>query len=267
MMSNEPVEYKLLGGKLKVSNVCLGTMTWGQQNSDADAYEQLDIAFGEYGVNFLDTAEMYPVPTKPETQGKTDRAISKWLKNQDRSKIVIATKVAGTSSQITWLPGRSGKGTRLAYQEIITSVDYSLERLQTDYIDLIQFHWPDRYVPLFTSKAYQYSEERESIEFEEQLRAIQDLIASGKVRYFGVSNETPYGVMKFSAVSEQLGLPKLISIQNSHNLLVRTAFEQGLIEVCSPRHENVGLLAYSPLAGGILTGKRFSTLSFVFMYG
>lgn len=256
MTLDTKVSYKNLGDSdLKVSNVCLGTMTFGEQNTESEGIEQLNIAFDDYGVNFLDTAEMYPVPTKAESQGKTDKIIGKWLKTRDRSKVILATKVSGASPRITWLPGRNGQGSRVTYDEIIASVDYSLERLQTDYIDLLQIHWPDRYVPIFGQSSYEYSLERDYISFEEQNRAMDYLIQCGKVRYFGVSNETPYGVMKFSQTANTFGLRKLISIQNSYSLINRCIFEGSLSEVCSPRHENVGLLAYSPLAGGILTGK------------
>ena len=198
----------------------------------------------------------YPVPTKPDTQGATDRTIAKWLstKKFERSKIILATKVSGQSERINWLPNRPN-GCRVSYQDIISSVDASLARLQTDYIDLLQIHWPDRYVPLFGDTAYDLSKERDYIPFEEQLRAFEYLHKEGKVRCFGVSNETPYGVMKFSQLATLGGFPAIVSIQNSYSLINRADFESSLTEVCSPRHENIGLLAYSPLAGGILTGK------------
>jgi len=252
------MQYTKLGSsELLVSKICLGTMTWGEQNSESEGIDQLNKAFDEYGINFLDTAEMYPVPTKPESQGATDKIIGKWLnmKGRDRSKIILASKVAGASENVTWLPGRNGKGSRVSYNEIMKSVEESLKRLQTDYIDLLQIHWPDRYVSLFGGSPYDITQERESISFNEQLEALGQLIQQGKIRYFGVSNETPYGLMKFCQTAEEMGLPKPISIQNCYNLLNRCDIESGIIEVCSKRHENVGLLAYSPLAGGILTGK------------
>jgi len=257
MSSSAPaMEYTLLGSSdLKVSKVCLGTMTWGQQNTMAEGIEQLNCAFDEYGVNFLDTAEMYPVPTKPETQGETDRVIAKWLKGRDRSKVILATKVSGASDRITWLPGRDGAGARVSKKDIKISVEESLKRLETDYLDLVQIHWPDRYVPLFGGATYDQTLEREYYSFEEQLRAFDELIKEGKVRHIGISNETPFGVMKFGQTARELGLPKMVSIQNSYSLLVRSDYETGLTEVCSPSNENVGLLAYSPLCGGILTGK------------
>lgn len=253
------IERTRLGNSdLVVSKICLGTMTWGQQNSDEEAMEQLDYAFSN-SINFLDTAEMYPVPTKAETQGRTDNVIGKWLsqKGRVRSDVILATKVAGASDFITWLPGRNGKGSRVRRSDIIVSVDESLKRLKTDYIDLIQIHWPDRYVPIFGADGYDITKEREYVTFEEQLLAFEELRKAGKIRYLGLSNETPYGVLKFQEARKALGLTdlKIISIQNSYSTLVRADFESSLIEVCSPRHENIGLLAYSPLAGGMLTGK------------
>lgn len=184
MSSTPTMDYANLGSSdMKVSKVCLGTMTWGQQNTMAEGIEQLDVAFNEYGINFLDTAEMYPVPTKPETQGETDRVISKWLKGRDRSKVILASKVSGASERITWLPGRNGEGARVSKKDIIVSVDESLKRLGTDYIDLIQIHWPDRYVPLFGGAAYDQKLERSYHSFEDQLRAFDELIKQGKVRH------------------------------------------------------------------------------------
>ena len=184
--------------------ICLGTI-WGQQNTEEEGIAQLDVAFDKYGINFLDTAEMYPIPTKAQTQGQTDRIIGKWLKGRKRGNIIIASKVCGRSPQRTWMPGRNGRGTTLAYDEIMISVDESLKRLGTSYIDLLQIHWPDRYVPLFGASPYDISMERDDVvPFEEQLRAMQDLVKAGKIRYFGVSNETPFGVMKFSQLASGL---------------------------------------------------------------
>jgi len=233
-------------------------MTFGQQNTEAEGKEQLDVAFKEYGVNFLDTAEMYPVPTKAETQGRTDLIIGNWLKESGitRDKIILATKVAGPG--ITWLPGRDGENSRVRKRDIMVSVEASLKRLGTEYIDLLQIHWPDRYVPIFGATAYNRSLEREATPFEEQLEALHLLIKQGKVRQIGLSNETPYGIMKFAAAAKQLGIQPFVSLQNSYSLINRAEFDSGLSEVCSPRNENVGLLPYSPLAGGILTGKYAS---------
>lgn len=261
-VSADDMGYTTLGGSgLEVSKVCLGTMTWGEQNTMEEGVAQLDAAFDQYGINFLDTAEMYPVPTKAETQGFTDRTVGAWLRARGgasrRGEVVLATKVAGASERITWLR-KSGEGTRVSRADIMESVDASLRRLGTDYVDLLQIHWPDRYVPLFGAGAYDPSLERDdAVPFLEQLEAMRDLIEAGKVRHLGLSNETPWGICEFRRLALELpGLPMPVSVQNSYSLLVRSDFESGgLSEVCSPSHANVGLLAYSPLAGGILTGK------------
>lgn len=242
---------------LVVPEICLGTMTWGQQNTEQEAHAQLSYAL-DRGINFLDTAEMYPVPTKSETQGKTDEYIATWLKKQRREDIVLATKVSGRSERITWL--REGQETpRVDKKNVMYSVEKSLERLGTDYIDLLQIHWPDRYVPLFGAQAYDESNVYEACSFEEQLEAMETLVKQGKIRYFGVSNETSYGVMKFNELAERASLPKVQTIQNSYSLLVRVPYETDLAEVCSERNCNVSLLAYSPLAGGSLTGKYITS--------
>eukprot|EP00466_Bigelowiella_natans_P002265 jgi/Bigna1/91244/estExt_fgenesh1_pg.C_940020 len=252
----QAMKYNKLGNSdLMVSEICLGTMTWGEQNTEAEGLEQLNVAFNDMGINFLDTAEAYPIPLKAETQGRTDRTIAKWLKESgiDREKVILATKVCGNSDRLTWFR-KDGEGTKVNYDQIIESVDASLERLGVDYIDLLQIHWPDRYVPLFGANRYDASKETESSPFSEQVRAMGDLIKAGKIRHYGLSNETPYGTMAFVQAAKELGVPPPISIQNSYSLLVRE-FESGLSEVCSERHENIGLLAYSPLAGGVLTEK------------
>lgn len=251
---------KLGDSDLVVSKVCMGTMTYGEQNTIDEGVALLDCAFDKYGINFLDTAEIYPVPTKAETQGQTDAAVKKFLQGRDRSKVIVATKVAGRSG-ITWLP-RSEEGTssKLTRQQIMDSVEASLERLGTDYIDLLQIHWPDRYVggmfgaPDFLPSKYAEQEET-PVDFEEQLAAFQELIQAGKVKYLGVSNETPYGVCSMAQLAKQYPnlYPKIVSIQNSYSLVVRKDFEAGLTEACY--HHNVGLLPYSPLAGGTLSGK------------
>ena len=251
-----PMGYATLGkSSLVVSKVCLGTMTWGQQNTEQEGVDQLNVAFKEYGVNFLDTAEMYPVPTKAETQGRTDVIIGKWLKSGGipRDKVILATKVAGPG--ITWLPGRNGENSRVREKDIMVSVDESLKRLGVDYLDLLQIHWPDRYVPIFGAQGYNRSLERESVPFEEQLIALNKLITAGKVREIGLSNETPFGIMRFAEIARNLNLKPFVSLQNSYSLINRAEFDSGLNEVISPKHENLGLLPYSPLAGGILTGK------------
>lgn len=204
---------------------------------------------------------MYPVPTEAETQGRTDAAVSQFLEQVGRDKIVLATKVSGRSDRITWLPRSSTPGTtaELTKVQILDSVDASLERLGTDYIDLLQIHWPDRYTgglfgqPDFDPKQYESAPTPNSIQ--SQLEALNELVQSGKVRYVGVSNETPYGVCTFCQLAAQFPdlYPKIVSIQNSYSLVVRKDYEAGLAEACY--HNNVGLLAYSPLAGGSLSGK------------
>lgn len=250
------MKYNQLGNSdLMVSEVCLGTMTWGEQNTEEEGIEQLRMAFDEMGVNFLDTAEAYPIPLKAETQGRTDQAIARWLKESKipRDKVILATKVCGNSEGLTWFR-KDGKGTQVSHDQIMESVDASLKRLGVDYIDLLQIHWPDRYVPLFGPARYNTTQERDSVPISEQVRAMGELVKQGKIRYYGLSNETPYGTMSFVQAAKEQGVPPPISIQNSYSLLVRE-FEAGLTEVCSKRHENIGLLAYSPLAGGVLTGK------------
>lgn len=247
-------------GDMQVSKVCMGTMTFGEQNTIDEGVEQLNLAFDQYGINFLDTAEMYPVPTKPTTQGLTDAAVSKFLKGRNRQDVILATKVSGRSDRFTWLPRAEPNTTpQLSKEQILYSVDKSLERLGTDYIDLLQLHWPDRYVgSLFGQDDFSPSLLKESIPFEETLEALQILIDNGKVRNVGVSNETPYGVCSMVALAKYhpAVYPKIVSVQNSYSLVVRKDFEAGLAEAC--HHHNVGLLPYSPLAGGVLTGKYSS---------
>jgi len=236
-------------------------MTWGQQNTEEEAHAQLDYAIKERGVDFLDTAEMYPVPTKAETQGSTDLYIGSWLKSGGvpREDLILATKVCGYSDRIAWVRD-AGAPTRVTGDQVRESVEKSLQRLGTDYIDLLQIHWPDRYVSLFGAGPYAESNQREGdATFEEQLRAFEELHKEGLVRHFGVSNETSLGVLSFVRAAEEFGLPRIISIQNSYSLLVRTAFETDLAEACCKRHADVGLLAYSPLAGGVLTGKYLAS--------
>lgn len=244
---------KLGDSDLLVSRCCLGTMTWGVQNTEVEAHEQLSYAWDQ-GINFLDTAEMYPIPPSAETQGRTEQYIGTWLQQRRREDVILATKVSGYGRQ-SYLRD-DGSLPRVDARNIRESVDKSLARLQTDHIDLLQIHWPDRYVPLFGAPSYDAANEREAVPFEEQLAGLEAVIRAGKVRFVGVSNETSYGVMSFVQAARQgLGLPMIVSIQNSYSLLVRGSFETDLAEVCAPRQCNVGLLAYSPLAGGSLTGK------------
>jgi len=243
------MEYKQLGeSDLRVSEICLGTMTYGQQNTIEDATEQLDYAISQ-GVNFIDTAEMYPVPGRAETQGKTEEYIGEWLVKQQRDQLIVATKIAGPTSRMSWIRGENH---RIDRPNIEQAIEDSLKRLRTDYIDLYQIHWPDRYVPLFGAPDYDPKQERDTVPIAEQLEVFADLIKAGKIRYLGLSNETPWGVCEFCHVAKQLGLPKVVSIQNAYSLVNRI-FDIHLAEAC--RFNQVGLLAYSPLAFGLLTGK------------
>ncbi|KOP27775.1 aldo/keto reductase [Hapalosiphon sp. MRB220] len=246
------MKYNQLGeSELRVSEICLGTMTYGHQNTIEEAHQQLDYAIAQ-GINFIDTAEMYPVPPRGETQGRTEAHIGEWLKKQQRDKLIIATKIAGPGRPFKWLRGGDIKIDR---DNIKQAVDESLKRLQTDYIDFYQIHWPDRYVPTFGQTEYNPSFERETVSIAEQLAAFADVINAGKIRYLGLSNETPWGVSEFIRIAQQLGLPKVVSIQNAYNLLNRV-FDSALAEVSY--RTNVGLLAYSPLGFGFLTGKYLS---------
>ncbi|HWA72394.1 MAG TPA: aldo/keto reductase [Polyangiaceae bacterium] len=246
------MKYNRLGqSELLVSELCLGTMTFGQQNTPEQAEEQLDLAL-DRGINFIDTAEMYSVPPRAETQGRTESILGDWLSRKNRDRVIIATKIAGQGRAITWLRNGSLAVNR---QNVRTAVESSLKRLKTDYIDLYQIHWPDRYVPMFGDTVYRPEEERTATPIAEQLSAFAELIREGKIRYVGLSNETPWGVAEFSRVAAAQNLPKVVSIQNAYSLLNRV-FDGGLAE--ASRRENVGLLAYSPLAFGLLTGKHLS---------
>ncbi len=235
---------------LRVSAICLGTMTWGQQNTEADGHAQMDYAVAR-GINFFDTAEMYSIPPRPETQGATERIIGSWFKARGaRDKVILATKVAGRS-QMAWL---RGEPTELNRKQISAAVEGSLKRLQTDYIDLYQLHWPDRPLPLFVDQTTTFRDLPQGPEnpIEEIVEALADLVKAGKVRHVGLSNETSWGTMRFVQAAEAGKGPRVVSIQNAYHLLNRT-FEIGLAEIAL--REKVGLLAYSPLAQGYLTGK------------
>lgn len=232
---------------LEVSEICLGTMTFGEQNTESDAHTQLDMAI-DYGVNFIDTAEMYPVAPRAETQGRTESYVGSWLKDQARDKLIVATKITGPSRGFEWIRG----GPSVTKAHINQAIEGSLKRLQTDYVDLYQIHWPDRYVPMFGSTSYDSKNEHNTTPIMAQLEALSALVDAGKVRYIGLSNETPWGVSEFNRCAKEVGLSQVVSIQNAYHLLNRT-FEAGLAETC--RHEDVGLLAYSPLAFGHLSGK------------
>jgi aryl-alcohol dehydrogenase-like predicted oxidoreductase len=236
---------------LRVSAICLGTMTWGQQNTEAEGHAQMDYAL-ERGVNFFDTAEAYSIPPRPETQGSTERIIGSWFKaRENRDKVILATKVAGRG-QMTWL--RGGEPTELNRKNINAAIEGSLKRLQTDYIDLYQLHWPDRPLPLFADQTTTFPDLQAGPEnlIEETLEALGDLVKAGKVRHVGLSNETSWGTMRFVHAAEAGRGPRVVSIQNAYHLLNRT-FEIDLAEIAL--REKVGLLAYSPLAQGYLTGK------------
>jgi aryl-alcohol dehydrogenase-like predicted oxidoreductase len=242
------MQYREMGRTgLMVSSCCLGTMTWGEQNTEAQGHEQMDYALDQ-GVNFLDTAELYSIPPKAETAGSTERVIGTWLKARGtRDKVVLATKVSGPNADQTWFSD-DGTPRRHNAKHIIEAVEKSLKRLQTDYIDLYQLHWPDR--SAFRFGAPQHVADETPIE--ETLRALDDIVKAGKIRYVGLSNETPWGTMEFLRIAERENLPRMASIQNAYNLLTRQ-FEWGLDEIAL--RESIGLLAYSPLAQGCLTGK------------
>ena len=240
--------YRKLGWtEIDISALSLGTMTFGEQNSEAEAHAQLDMARA-HGVNLIDVAEMYPVPPRAETQGLTETYVGNWLAQQPRDKIVLATKVTGPSRGFDWIRG----GPRINAEHLRVALEGSLRRLRTDYIDLYQIHWPDRYVPMFGETAFDARRIHECTPILQQLEVLDEFVQSGKVRYIGISNETPWGVSEFVRLAEKHGLPRIASIQNAYNLLNRT-FEQGLAEVC--HYSNVPLLAYSPLAFSWLTGK------------
>lgn len=244
------MQYSQLGRSgLQVSRLCLGTMTFGEQNSEAEAHAQLDYAIGR-GVNFIDAAEMYPVPPRAETQGRTEAYIGSWLKARGgRDKLIVATKVAGRSTELAYARPFAIHPDR---RNIEAAIDASLRRLQTDYIDLYQVHWPDRSTNFFGRLGYQHQPLADEVPIEETLSALADLVRTGKVRHVGISNETPWGMMRYLALAEQRGLPRVASIQNPYSLLNRV-FEIGHAEIAL--REQVGLLAYSPLAMGALSGK------------
>jgi aryl-alcohol dehydrogenase-like predicted oxidoreductase len=229
-------------------------MTWGEQNSEHEAHAQLDLAVS-HGVNFVDAAEMYPVPPRAETQGRTETILGAWLKTRPRDRLVVATKVTGPGRGFTWVRGGELAINR---RNVIAAVDGSLKRLQTDYIDLYQLHWPDRYLPTFGKPFYEPAEERPTVAIEEQVSVFGELIKQGKIRSFGLSNESAWGTLRWLRAAEERGLPKPVSIQNAYSLINRS-FEPALSEVA--RCEDLPLLAYSPLAFGHLTGKYLNGAS------
>lgn len=239
---------------LNVSAICLGTMTWGQQNTEAEGHEQMDYALDQ-GVNFFDTAELYSIPPKRETQGSTERIIGSWFKaRKNRDKVILASKIVGRSV-MDWFR-KDGSTSRLTRAQMTEAIDGNLQRLGTDYIDLYQLHFPERAVPWgsnptrFHLKDYQTAGEETPIA--EICDVLGDLVKAGKIRHVGLSNESPWGTMRFLFENETRGTPRVQSIQNCYNLINRT-YETGLAEVWY--REQVGLLAYSPLAQGYLTGK------------
>ena len=246
------MNFKKLGNTdLEVSTICLGTMTWGEQNTQKDAFQQMDHALDK-GVNFFDTAELYAVPMKPETRGKTSQFIGEWfLKTKKRDKIILADKVVGKSS-MNWLRP-DGEKTSLNKKQIEFAINRSLKDLKTDYIDLYQVHWPERYSGAFSGKLeYEHRNSDNSASIEETLDVLNNLIKSGKVRHIGISNETAWGTNQYLKYSEQKKISRIVSIQNAYNFLNR-GFEVDLSEISI--REKVGLLAYSPLASGYLSGK------------
>ncbi len=243
------MEYRQLGrSDLQVSALCLGSMTWGEQNSEAEGFAQIDRAKA-CGINFLDTAEMYPVPPRRDTYGATERIIGNYFKARgDRADWVLASKVAGPGNGIDYIRGGQLKHNR---QHIVEALDDSLKRLQTDWIDLYQLHWPERSTNFFGQLGYRH-QEQDFTPLQETLEVLGEQVKAGKIRHIGLSNETAWGTMKYLQLADQLGLPRAVSIQNPYNLLNRS-FEVGLAEVAM--REQCGLLAYSPLAFGMLSGK------------
>ena len=243
------MKFKKLGNtNLNVSLICLGTMTWGTQNSEEEAFEQMDYSF-EQGVNFFDTAELYSVPPTAESYGKTEKIIGNWFKKKkNREKIILASKVAGPGCE--WIRGGGNNFTEVKMQ---SAIDDSLKRLQTDYIDLYQLHWPERFTNCFGRREFVFREdEREWNDFLSILQALEKFIKSGKIRYIGVSNETPYGLSKYLELSSKKNLPRMMSVQNPYSLVNRT-YEIGMSEISI--REKCGLLVYYPLAAGALSGK------------
>lgn len=245
------MQYRRLGRTdLNVSLICLGTMTWGQQNTEAEGHEQMDYALDQ-GINFFDTAELYSIPPRPETQGSTERIIGSWFRSRGtRDKVILASKVVGRSDN-TWFRDDGSKA-ELSRPQIEEAVNKSLKRLQTDYIDLYQIHWPDRPMTWGSNPTIYRHQEGDSHPIAETVEIMTDLVKAGKIRHFGLSNESAWGTMTFLKHAEAKGLARAQSVQNAYNLLNRT-YEVALAEVSM--RETVSLLAYSPLAQGYLSGK------------
>ena len=242
------MKYRKLGrSNIDISVIGLGTMTWGSQNSEAEAHEQMDYALSR-GVNFFDAAEMYPVPPQADTQGRTEECIGTWLKKSGkRNQVTIASKVTGPADY-DWIRG----GPRLSKEQIFAACETSLKRLQTDVIDLYQVHWPERAANFFGKLGYEHSLDTDGIAIEETYAALNELVKQGKVRHLGISNETPWGLSEYLRLEREHNWPRIHSIQNPYSLLNRT-FEVGLAEFS--HRADVGLLAYSPLGFGVLSGK------------
>ncbi|QSX29262.1 NADP(H)-dependent aldo-keto reductase [Shewanella cyperi] len=243
------MEYRRIPhSSLEVSTLCLGTMTWGEQNTQAEAFAQMDYAIGR-GINFIDAAEMYPVPPRPETQGETERIIGNYLKARgNRDELIIATKIAAPGDKSDYIRPNMA----LDWNNIHAAVDASLERLGVETIDLYQLHWPDRHTNFFGELMFNADDHEQQTPIIETLEALAEVIRAGKVRYIGVSNETPWGLMKYLHLADKHGLPRIVSVQNPYNLLNRS-FEVGMSEIS--HREELPLLAYSPLAFGMLSGK------------
>ncbi|WP_455372055.1 NADP(H)-dependent aldo-keto reductase [Limibacillus halophilus] len=244
------MDYRPLGRSgIEVSSICLGSMTWGEQNTEAEGHEQMDYAF-EQGVNFIDVAEMYSTPPRAETFGRSEEVIGSWMAARgNRDKVILASKVLGPSTRFGYV--RDGKP-RLNRTHIMEAIEGSLRRLKTDYLDLYQLHWPDRSTNTFGRLGFEPDPEEESIPIEETLEVLEELVTAGKVRSIGLSNETPWGTMRFLALAEQGKGPRVVSVQNPYSLLNRS-YEAGMAEVSI--REDCGLLAYAPLAAGTLSGK------------
>ncbi|MBI5456555.1 aldo/keto reductase [Candidatus Kaiserbacteria bacterium] len=240
----------LPGTDVNISTLCLGTMNFGQQCTEADGHEQLDFAVAN-GINFFDTAEMYPVPPEKEKQGQTETYIGNWLKKRGkRDDLVIATKVSSRNQATTMGTRDATKG--LTRESIFEAIEGSLGRLQTEYVDLYQVHTPERHTNFFGRRGVESLDSDDGVPIEETLSALGELVKAGKVRYVGVSNETPWGVMEYLRLSREEGLPRIVTIQNQYGILSR-GFEVGLSEMCM--RENVGLLPYSILNRGVISGK------------
>ena len=242
------MNYRKLGNtELNVSTICLGTMTWGEQNNQKEAFEQMDYAI-DHGINFFDTAELYAIPPNKKTYGKTEEIIGNWFEQKNnREKIILATKISGPGP--SWI---RGGGLQYTKENIEKSVNDSLKRLKTDFIDLFQLHWPERNTNYFGKLGYEHKEEKKWNDFKSILEILKKIIDQGKIRYIGLSNETAWGLSKFLEISKSFNLPKMMSVQNPYNLLNRT-YEVGLAEISI--REKSGLLGYSPLASGTMSGK------------